>query len=204
MDEPKYLAVAIGSAHEAYPTLKSEAVVGARAAGDRRRSRTYDSLGPSELVSSSPRSCHSLRSILCRATPYSSSSSPTVLDAVLWAPPFPASGPFVMAQGRGSAAAGGQAAVALGLAVLCLLLAHVQMVEAATYTVGDSGGWSFNMARWSRGKRFRAGDVLGECRPASVFTSGNDRVTLARGRNFFICNFAGHCQSGMKIAIVAA
>ncbi|RWW82919.1 hypothetical protein BHE74_00008613 [Ensete ventricosum] len=228
MDEPKYLAVAIGSAHEAYPTLKSEADVGARAAGDRRRSHTYDSLGPSELVSSSPRCCHSLRSILyliprqnvsrfysrpvacdppfpfLPATPYSSSSSPTVLDAVLWAPPFPASGPFVMAQGRGSAAAGGQAAVALGLAVLCLLLAHVQMVEAATYTVGDSGGWSFNMARWSRGKRFRAGDVLGECRPASVFTSGNDRVTLARGRNFFICNFAGHCQSGMKIAIVAA
>ncbi|CAD5177913.1 basic blue protein-like [Musa acuminata AAA Group] len=131
-----------------------------------------------------------------------------------------------MAQGRGSAAAGGQAAVALGLVVLCLLLAHVQVAEAATYTVGDSGGWSFNMASWSRGKRFRAGDVLvfkynpsvhnvvavnaagyNGCstpRGSRVFTSGNDRITLARGRNYYICNFTGHCQSGMKIAIVAA
>lgn len=90
----------------------------------------------------------------------------------------PQSGAFVMAQGRGSAAAGGQAAVALGLVVLCLLLAHVQVAEAATYTVGDSGGWSFNMASWSRGKRFRAGDVLGECWPASCWASVFCRLIL--------------------------
>ncbi|CAL9093357.1 unnamed protein product, partial [Musa acuminata var. zebrina] len=87
-----------------------------------------------------------------------------------------------MAQGRGSAAAGGQAAVALGLVVLCLLLAHVQVAEAATYTVGDSGGWSFNIASWSRGKRFRAGDVLGECWPASCWASVFCRLIL-----FFVC-----------------
>ncbi|RZR84107.1 hypothetical protein BHM03_00010878 [Ensete ventricosum] len=52
-------------------------------------------------------------------------------------------------------------------AVLCLLLA--QVAEAATYTVGDTRGWDF--------------------------TSGKDRVTLARGRNYFICNTVGHCQS---------
>ncbi|RRT73584.1 hypothetical protein B296_00026122 [Ensete ventricosum] len=82
-------------------------------------------------------------------------------------------------------------------AVLCLLLA--QVAEAATYTVGDTRGWSFNTDSWPRGKRFRAGDVVGE-----DFTSGKDRVTLARGRNYFICNTVGHCQSGMKLAIVAA
>ncbi|WOL02581.1 basic blue protein-like [Canna indica] len=126
-----------------------------------------------------------------------------------------------MALGRGSAATYTVGASA----VLCLLLlAHA--AEAATYTVGDSGGWTFNTASWTRGKRFRAGDVLvfkynpsvhnvaavsaagyNSCsapRGAKVLTSGNDRVTLARGRNYFICSFAGHCQSGMKMAIVAA
>jgi Plastocyanin-like domain len=37
-----------------------------------------------------------------------------------------------------------------------------------------------------------------------VYKTGNDRITLARGRNFFICSIAGHCQSGMKIAVTAA
>ncbi|CAL9199123.1 basic blue protein-like [Musa acuminata AAA Group] len=127
-----------------------------------------------------------------------------------------------MAQGRGSA--GGQVTVVLWAAVLCLLLA--QVAEAATYTVGDTRGWSFNMDSWPRGKRFRAGDVLvfkynplvhnvvavnaagyNGCstpRGSRVLTSGKDRVTLARGRNYFICNSVGHCQSGMKMAIVAA
>ena len=41
-------------------------------------------------------------------------------------------------------------------------------------------------------------------RGSRVLTSGKDRVTLARGRNYFICNSVGHCQSGMKMAIVAA
>lgn len=41
-------------------------------------------------------------------------------------------------------------------------------------------------------------------RGAKVYTSGNDRVTLARGTNYFICSIPGHCQSGMKIAVTAA
>lgn len=36
---------------------------------------------------------------------------------------------------------------------------------------------------------------------AEVFTSGNDQITLESGLNYFICNFPGHCQGGMKIAI---
>lgn len=41
-------------------------------------------------------------------------------------------------------------------------------------------------------------------RGAKVYKSGNDRVTLARGTNYFICSIPGHCQSGMKIAVTAA
>lgn len=65
-----------------------------------------------------------------------------------------------MAQGRGSASSSmGVAAVLL----VCLMLAvQSEMAAAAVYTVGDRKGWTFNMVNWPRGKRFRAGDVLGE------------------------------------------
>ena len=38
---------------------------------------------------------------------------------------------------------------------------------------------------------------------AKVYQSGNDKIKLVKGQNFFICNYAGHCESGMKIAVNA-
>ncbi|KAK1314914.1 hypothetical protein QJS10_CPA06g01847 [Acorus calamus] len=126
-----------------------------------------------------------------------------------------------MAKGRGNASVG----VVLGAVLLCLLL-HSEVARAAIYSVGDRGGWTFNTANWPSGKRFRAGDVLvfkynrsvhnvvgvdgrsySSCatpRGAKTYNSGNDRIKLARGTNYFICNIPGHCQSGMKIAVTAA
>ncbi|VAH96799.1 chemocyanin-like [Triticum dicoccoides] len=123
-----------------------------------------------------------------------------------------------------AARGGGSANVAVLLAVLllCTLVA-----EAAVFNVGDRGGWSFNTNSWPTGKRFKAGDVLvfkydatahdvvavsaagykACAKPANgakVYKSGADRVTLARGTNYFICSIPGHCQSGMKIAVTAA
>ncbi|KAB1207030.1 Basic blue protein [Morella rubra] len=99
------------------------------------------------------------------------------------------------------------------------------MADAATYTVGDAGGWTFNVAGWPKGKRFRAGDVLvfnyspaahnvvavnkagySTCKSppgAKVYQTGKDRIKLVKGQNLFICSFAGHCQSGMKVAVTA-
>ncbi|RLN42397.1 chemocyanin precursor [Panicum miliaceum] len=127
------------------------------------------------------------------------------------------------AQGRGSGAVVLAAAAAL---VLCVLLHEAQVAESAVFTVGDGGGWSFSSNSWTNGKRFKAGDVLvfkydssshnvvavnaagykgcSAPRGAKVYSSGNDRVTLARGTNYFICSIPGHCQSGMKIAVNAA
>lgn len=59
-----------------------------------------------------------------------------------------------MALGRGSAMV-----VAMTLS-LCLLL-QSEMADAASYTVGDANGWTFNAVGWPKGKRFRAGDTLG-------------------------------------------
>jgi hypothetical protein len=59
-------------------------------------------------------------------------------------------------------ARGSSGAAVLALVLLCVLL-HGEFAESAVYTVGDRGGWSFNTANWPKGKRFRAGDVLGQC-----------------------------------------
>ncbi|KAG2535839.1 hypothetical protein PVAP13_9NG138873 [Panicum virgatum] len=37
-----------------------------------------------------------------------------------------------------------------------------------------------------------------------TYTSGNDRVTLARGDTFFLCTRYGHCNLGMKLVVYAA
>ncbi|WOG97630.1 hypothetical protein DCAR_0416971 [Daucus carota subsp. sativus] len=119
----------------------------------------------------------------------------------------------------------GRAAVPAALVLCLVLLLHNQVAEAAVYKVGGAGGWNFNTIRWPDAKHFKAGDVLvfkynpslhnvvkvnkrgyRSCvtpRGAKVYQTGNDRITLARGRNFFICNFPGHCEAQMKIAITA-
>ncbi|XP_052192966.1 basic blue protein-like [Diospyros lotus] len=126
-----------------------------------------------------------------------------------------------MSQGRGSAM--GAAAAVLGLLFFML---SCEVAQAATYNVGGAGGWTFNVVGWPKGKRFKAGDTLvfnynpqahnvvvvnnagyNSCNapPGSkVYSSGKDQIKLRKGQNFFICSFPGHCQSAMKIAVVAA
>lgn len=45
--------------------------------------------------------------------------------------------------------------------LLMVLFLHCKNAQAATYTVGDASGWSFNTEGWTEGKTFNAGDVLG-------------------------------------------
>ncbi|CAN0928537.1 Basic blue protein [Linum grandiflorum] len=124
-------------------------------------------------------------------------------------------------QGRGSAVM-----LMLMLVMVVLTMGGYQQAGAATTTlVGGSGGWTFNVAGWPKGKAFKAGDSLlfkydptlhnvvavnrggySSCRtPAGskVYKTGKDLIQLKKGLNFFICNFPGHCESGMKIAINA-
>ncbi|PIA28516.1 hypothetical protein AQUCO_06900054v1 [Aquilegia coerulea] len=126
-----------------------------------------------------------------------------------------------MVQGRGSA----MQIVTIAVTLLVLLV-HSEIADAATFTVGDAGGWTFNSASWAKGKKFRAGDVLvfkydpsvhnvvavdqksyNSCKTptgAKVFKSGNDQIKLAKGQNSFVCSFISHCEAGMKITVNAA
>ncbi|KZV21172.1 hypothetical protein F511_24736 [Dorcoceras hygrometricum] len=122
-----------------------------------------------------------------------------------------------MAEGRGSAVI---------LAAVMVAVFSSGVAEAATYVVGDTGGWNFFVSGWPQGKRFVAGDVLvfnynpnfhnlvtvdgagykGCTTPpgAKVYQSGRDRIRLVKGQNYFICSIPGHCDAQMKIAVNAA
>ncbi|KAH1057169.1 hypothetical protein J1N35_035234 [Gossypium stocksii] len=93
--------------------------------------------------------------------------------------------------------------------------------------VGDEGGWDsgLDMEGWTKGKNFHAGDFLvftydnqqfdvavvnqtghDSCTPnegAKVLNSGNDKIQLALGANYFIDTVADVCAAGMKMAINA-
>ncbi|MED6218401.1 hypothetical protein PIB30_026364 [Stylosanthes scabra] len=110
--------------------------------------------------------------------------------------------------------------------IMFMLALYSDISYAATYKVGDAAGWSFHVDNWPNGKHFVAGDTLvfsyavgahnvvlvnqagydGCSTPpgSAVHTSGNDQIQLVKGMNYFICNFPGHCEGGMKIAVNAA
>ncbi|XP_058781492.1 basic blue protein-like [Vicia villosa] len=128
-----------------------------------------------------------------------------------------------MSEGRGSASMN---IVTMMISLICLLFL-AENINAETHIVGGVKGWTFNTKNWPNGKEFSAGDVLvfnynskmhnvvavdkagyTSCKtPAAAgyqtFTSGSDQIKLESGENYFICNFPGHCQTGMKIFINA-
>lgn len=64
-----------------------------------------------------------------------------------------------MAKRRSTASCSAGAIVAL--MVVSVLVLQADYVQAATYIVGDSLKWAFNVVDWPKGKHFKAGDVLG-------------------------------------------
>lgn len=63
-----------------------------------------------------------------------------------------------MGEGRGSAM----------VVAIIVVLGMAAAAEAATYTVGGAGGWTFNVDGWPKGKKFKAGDTLGM--PQTIYT----------------------------------
>ncbi|XP_021298444.1 basic blue protein-like [Herrania umbratica] len=117
----------------------------------------------------------------------------------------------------------------LALAILLLMLQYEAIHSASvTYKVGDDNGWdpSISLEAWTRGKNFHAGDILefiyddqlfnvvvvdkkghDTCTVndgATEFDSGDDKIPLAFGANYFICSTRSDlCAAGMKMAINA-
>ncbi|GJN23068.1 hypothetical protein PR202_gb10685 [Eleusine coracana subsp. coracana] len=114
----------------------------------------------------------------------------------------------------------------LAVAVLVAAALLPATASAASYRVGDDSGWDngVDYDAWAGGKKFKVGDTLeflysegfhnvvvvdaasyAACAipgNAPTLTSGDDRVALRQaGQWFFICGVAGHCESGMKLAV---
>ncbi|WOK98035.1 basic blue protein [Canna indica] len=111
--------------------------------------------------------------------------------------------------------------------LVALLLAVSSPVhsDASTHVVGDSQGWGFSVsyADWAKSRSFAAGDTMvfnyqqgvhnvapvsaagyRSCKASvSAATTGNDKFTLKRGANYFICSIPSHCAAGMKIQVIA-
>ncbi|KAL5098375.1 hypothetical protein RYX36_002702 [Vicia faba] len=126
-----------------------------------------------------------------------------------------------MGKGRGSASSSSVTTILL----LCMFLFHPNMIHAETYIVGDGQGWTFGVQNWPSGKSFNGGDILvfnyiplihnvvkvnefgyNACVAlggSELHVSGSDRITLAKGANYYICAVPGHCNRGQKIAINA-
>ncbi|XP_030528690.1 blue copper protein-like [Rhodamnia argentea] len=114
-----------------------------------------------------------------------------------------------------------------GLVMLCatLVLNLVVPSLATVYTVGDTTGWVTGMdyTTWTSGKTFLVGDSLvfnyggghsvdevtrsdyGTCTIGTAINTDSSGATTiplkTAGTHYFICGAAGHCSSGMKLAV---
>ncbi|CAD6264438.1 unnamed protein product [Miscanthus lutarioriparius] len=112
------------------------------------------------------------------------------------------------------------------LIALLVVVSSVAAASAATFTVGDSSGWtvgSVNYTTWASGKTFAPGDTLvfnfatgahdvvevdksgydgcSTSNAANTIQNGPATITLTSGTHYYICGFTGHCGSGMKLAV---
>ena len=46
-------------------------------------------------------------------------------------------------------------------------------------------------------------DNCGHALDSKVYRSGNDRINLVDGSNYFISDFPNHCESGVKLRVFA-
>ncbi|XP_066346705.1 mavicyanin-like [Miscanthus floridulus] len=114
------------------------------------------------------------------------------------------------------------------LAIVVLVAVVVVPASAKDYTVGDSSGWKpgVDYTAWAKGKSFAIGDTLSfqyssshsvlevseadhsACSASNPLRSHRDQSTTVPltkpGTRYFICGAAGHCASGMKLAITVS
>ncbi|XP_073147616.1 blue copper protein-like [Henckelia pumila] len=114
------------------------------------------------------------------------------------------------------------------LIVLVLISCSIVGVRAASYTVGDSSGWSLggSYGSWASDKTFAVSDTLvfnyapghtvdevsandyktcSASNSISTDSSGATSITLkTAGTHYFICSVPGHCGGGMKLSVNVA
>ncbi|XP_058074416.1 umecyanin-like [Magnolia sinica] len=118
----------------------------------------------------------------------------------------------------------------MGLIVVVVVAALLQCATAATYTVGDTTGWTIPSGgaqfypNWAGSKTFVVGDILSfnfspqshdvatvtkaqydACTAPSegnIIRTSPANITLSTaGNHYYICTFSGHCSAGQKLTV---
>ncbi|MCL7051206.1 hypothetical protein MKW94_030455 [Papaver nudicaule] len=121
-------------------------------------------------------------------------------------------------------------AISFFFLIVGLSTISVSANASRNHIVGGDRGWglaagSYNI--WALHRSFVAGDKLQfkyppgahnvvrvgavgyeNCKATTkesrkAMSTGNDKLTLKKGMNYFICGFQGHCTGGMKIKVHA-
>ncbi|KAI3984468.1 hypothetical protein MKX01_000131 [Papaver californicum] len=117
--------------------------------------------------------------------------------------------------------------------LISLILVGMSTISIAkaskVYGVGGTKQWGFSGSynKWCTRRSFFAGDTLVSKYPAGAHNTvrvskfvyktckateresakamwtGNDKSTLRKGNNYFMCGMPGHCSAGMKINVFA-
>ncbi|KAI3875804.1 hypothetical protein MKX03_023727 [Papaver bracteatum] len=109
-------------------------------------------------------------------------------------------------------------------------LSSISIANASkVYVVGGTKQWGFvgSYNKWCTRRSFFVGDAIvfkypegahntvrvsktgyKSCKAtdrefAKAMWTGNDKYTLRKGNNYFICGIPGHCSSGMKVNVFA-
>ncbi|CAN4110646.1 unnamed protein product [Withania somnifera] len=119
---------------------------------------------------------------------------------------------------------GGKKVTIAAFAMLLCVLLQTSISRADTFPAGGANGWGFTMNGWPNGQTFKTGDVIefkyaagahnvvkvdkagfDSCNGSGgqVFSSGDDKITLAQGTTYFICTIGQHCTNGVKAAVTA-
>ncbi|XP_059311242.1 basic blue protein-like [Lycium ferocissimum] len=117
---------------------------------------------------------------------------------------------------------GGNKVTIFALAMMLCILLQTSISNADTFPAGGTNGWGFSMNDWPNDKIFKVGDVIEFKYPTGihnvvqvskagfdscdgtggqVFSSGDDKITLAQGTTYFICSIGQHCANGVKAAV---
>nr|BAX01480.1 plantacyanin 1 [Toxicodendron vernicifluum] len=117
------------------------------------------------------------------------------------------------------------ATVATVVVLVGLLVLNCEMVQAETYVVGGASGWTYGVQTWPYLKTFKSGDILvfnyspkehnvvyatekeyDNCNPSynsTVYDTGNDKIIIKVGDNYFISGLKDQCAAGLKLVVYA-
>ncbi|KAG6785355.1 hypothetical protein POTOM_011085 [Populus tomentosa] len=85
------------------------------------------------------------------------------------------------------------------LLVILSLQFKIAIAKAATFTVGDTSGWTFNIQSWTDGKKFKAGDSLIQQAFSVIFLQELSHAGKGMALAMYLWGFASYLYGEYQI-----